>query len=157
MVWLIVGILVIGGVVYYGGRALAGALASRLPYSVDRSIDEMAAGDAASAETKCTNPRLVGALAAKALGLVSLTFGRDQERESDKFGLELMLKAGYAADTFPDFFGRLESHGMPPAWLTTHPASDERAADKRALVSRLGPPTGRAAPIALDDLKAPCK
>jgi len=247
------GVLALGWVVIIGGRWVAARLALALPYSVDRSIGELAAGQYDSGAGVCTNPVLTGAvqeivtnleagldaehrglvvkviddsavnafalpggylfvltgllqelstpeeligvlghevghavkrhglqriaeavwwqlvlsqligdifglsqtMADGALGLLSSAFGRDHERESDTFGLALMHKAGYTPGSFPDFFDRLPSSGMP-AWAQTHPDPGERAKTLRAAIAAMPPLTAPRKPPTLDALKAPC-
>lgn len=99
---------------------------------------------------------VVEALAGGALDLVSLGFDRDQERESDDFGLALMHAAGYVPNNFPAFFARLPEHATPQ-WLTTHPDPGDRATTLRAKIAALPPLTSPTAPPSLARLRAPCR
>lgn len=58
----ILGVLALGWVVVIGGRWAAARLALALPYSVDRSIGELAAKEYDTSASTCTNPVLVGAV-----------------------------------------------------------------------------------------------
>jgi predicted Zn-dependent protease len=77
--------------------------------------------------------------------LISQRYGRDAERESDYYGIQYMVRAGYdprAAVSLQETFVRL-SEGNNPGWLeglfTSHPPSAERVANNQALVDELMP------------------
>ncbi|MDC0598255.1 M48 family metalloprotease [Gammaproteobacteria bacterium] len=77
--------------------------------------------------------------------LVSQRYGRDAERESDYYGIQYMARAGYdprAAITLQETFVRL-SEGQNQSWLNglfaSHPPSQERVDNNRALVAELMP------------------
>ncbi len=65
------------------------------------------------------------------------TFSRDAERESDLFGVEVLPRAGIHPIGLATFFETLqkESGGRPPAFLSSHPATDERIANTRAAIA----------------------
>lgn len=76
-----------------------------------------------------------------AAGLVDKSYSRDQERESDRLGIDTMVKAGYnpkGAVQLQDFFYRQMEGGAEPMWLTglfrTHPFSKERLQDAQAYI-----------------------
>lgn len=64
--------------------------------------------------------------------LASRKFGRDDEREADKLGVEAMYKAGYDPREGAAFFEKLNAlyNGKTPSWLetinSTHPPTPER-------------------------------
>ncbi|MFB6273952.1 MAG: M48 family metalloprotease, partial [Salinibacter sp.] len=65
----------------------------------------------------------IGGTAAK---LLSLSYSRDNERESDRLGVQYAVRAGYAAAEGADFFESLkrkkEQSGQSiPTWQSTHP------------------------------------
>ncbi|MFB6097588.1 MAG: M48 family metalloprotease [Salinibacter sp.] len=65
----------------------------------------------------------IGGAAAK---LLSLSYSRDNERESDRLGVQYAVRAGYAAAEGADFFESLErkqeqSGQSIPTWQSTHP------------------------------------
>ena len=95
------------------------------------------------------------AMTVGALDLVETGFGRDQERESDEFGLDLMRRVGYEPRDFPSFFGRLPDRGMPE-FLSTHPDPGQRAETLRQAIAELRPLDSPVAPPTLEMLKAPC-
>lgn len=77
--------------------------------------------------------------------LISQRYGRDAERESDYYGIQYMVRAGYdpnAAVSLQQTFVRL-SEGRESGWLeglfVSHPPSQERVDNNRALVNELQP------------------
>jgi len=77
--------------------------------------------------------------------LISTRYGRDAERESDYYGIQYMLRAGYdprAAVTLQQTFVRL-SEGRASGWIdglfASHPPSQERVQNNQALVNELQP------------------
>jgi predicted Zn-dependent protease len=126
------------------GHEVAGVLAHEMQHVVRRhGIDNLAreiglriivyavAGDAAAVE------RLA---AENAAGLASMSFSRDQEREADRLGLELVRRAGLDPTGLERIMGTLaaEDGALPAAlsFVSTHPASAERAeslAEQRAV------------------------
>ena len=87
-----------------------------------------------------------GGAAAQAAGMGSQLFfalpnGREQEREADKMGLELAARAGYNPDAAVTLWQKMsaQSKGAPPEFLSTHPASDSRIAELKALTPKVRP------------------
>ena len=79
------------------------------------------------------------------LQLASLKYGRDDERESDYYGMKYMHAAGYdtsAAVTLQEKFVAL-SEGRQSSWLegllASHPPSPERVANNRAALAEFPP------------------
>lgn len=77
--------------------------------------------------------------------LISQRYGRDAELESDYYGIQYMVRAGYdprAAVSLQQTFVRL-SEGRNQSWLNglfaSHPPSQERVDKNRALVNELMP------------------
>ncbi|HEY0963980.1 MAG TPA: M48 family metalloprotease [Pseudomonadales bacterium] len=77
--------------------------------------------------------------------LITTRYGRDAERESDAYGIRYMVRAGYdpnAAVSLQQTFVRL-SEGRESGWLeglfASHPPSQERVDNNRALVAELQP------------------
>lgn len=72
----------------------------------------------------------------------ALAFSRDNEREADDIGLELMTKAGYDPREAPRIWEALEEErkatgkSSPWVFLATHPATDERIETLRALSAK---------------------
>jgi predicted Zn-dependent protease len=73
-----------------------------------------------------------GEAASQGLGLLFLKFGRDDERQSDKLGVEYSSKIGYDAQQMANFFNTLQRKGAEsgaaelPNFLSTHPNPGER-------------------------------
>jgi predicted Zn-dependent protease len=72
-------------------------------------------------------------------------YGRDQEREADQVGLELMVKAGYAPLAAPEVWEQLIAESKagtstrPSAFLfATHPEPEERLGTLRAAAEKSG-------------------
>lgn len=87
-----------------------------------------------------------GSMAAQGAGLGSQLFfalpnGREQERESDRIGLELAARAGYNPDAAVTLWQKMSAgnKGAPPEFLSTHPASANRIADLKALAPKVRP------------------
>jgi predicted Zn-dependent protease len=87
-----------------------------------------------------------GSMAAQGAGLGSQLFfalpnGREQEREADKMGLELAARAGYNPDAAVTLWQKMSANnnGAPPEFLSTHPASENRIADLKALAPKVRP------------------
>ena len=68
-------------------------------------------------------------------------FGRDAERESDAFAVEVMPRAGYDPIGLVTFFNTLrsESGSGGASFLSSHPATDERIEETRLLIAALPP------------------
>jgi predicted Zn-dependent protease len=92
----------------------------------------------------------VGVLMGSATELGQLRFGRDQESDADRGAVELLSRAKLPADGMVRFFGTLDRQGgvAPPAFLSSHPPSRERAAALAAEIARRG--AWPIEPLALD-------
>jgi predicted Zn-dependent protease len=87
-------------------------------------------------------PQLVVALGGGLadVGLIR-PFGRAQELQADELGLRYMARAGYDPREAVAFWRRmlaLEGDERPPAFLSTHPASEQRIAALERLLPALG-------------------
>jgi predicted Zn-dependent protease len=84
----------------------------------------------------------LGELTAAALGVAFLKYGRDDERESDRLGMEYAARGGWDPAGVPDFLSTLarldalSTRGVPN-WLSTHPEPAERVEEARPLVLKL--------------------
>jgi predicted Zn-dependent protease len=63
-----------------------------------------------------------------------LNFSRDNEREADRVGFQILVDAGFDARSMAAFFTRMQSgtriyESIAPAYLRTHPLTVERIAD----------------------------
>lgn len=94
-------------------------------------------------------------LAGQAGNLLSLKFDRDQETESDTFGVDLMIKTGFDPTPVPNFFERLPDHNLPE-WFSTHPNPDGRADELRDRLRGLTLSDKKADVPTLEQLQAPC-
>lgn len=91
----------------------------------------------------------LGDLAAQAgAQLLSLKYGRDDEREADALGLLLAARAGYdprAGVSLWQKMAQASSGRAPPAWLSTHPAGPDRIREIERRLPRAQPEFERAA------------
>jgi predicted Zn-dependent protease len=93
-------------------------------------------------ESMKKNKEMTRALALMAYGLgtqigILLPYSRQHEFEADKIGLVLMARAGYDPRQAPDFWVRMNQAGggkRPPAWLSTHPAPEQRIAEMHKFI-----------------------
>lgn len=71
----------------------------------------------------------------------SLPNGREQERESDRMGLELSSRAGYNPNAAVTLWQKMgaQSKDAPPEFFSTHPSSQNRIADLQALAPTMMP------------------
>jgi predicted Zn-dependent protease len=83
--------------------------------------------------------RQAGQLAA---GLLDNTYSREQERESDRLGVDYLVAAGYnplGAVQLQEYFYRQVEQGAEPVWLAglfrTHPFSKERMLDLQSYIA----------------------
>lgn len=63
-----------------------------------------------------------------------MKFSRDHETEADKIGLDLLVRACFDPREAPGLWERMGQIGggqRPPEWMSTHPASETRAANFR--------------------------
>jgi predicted Zn-dependent protease len=85
-----------------------------------------------------------GSQAALALGQAAaisrqLSFSRDNEREADRVGFQILVDAGFDPQGMADFFTRMQQGtrayaSMAPAYLQNHPLTEERIADMQARI-----------------------
>ena len=79
-------------------------------------------------------------LTSAALSLAFLKYGRDDERESDRLGMEYAARGGWDPAGVPNFLetlarlSALSERGVPN-WLSTHPEPAERVVEARPLVA----------------------
>jgi predicted Zn-dependent protease len=79
-------------------------------------------------------------IAGAAMNLSELKFSRDQESEADAGGVELLEKAKLPAGGLQSIFEMLARETADiPAFLSTHPADEQRLATLEKLVSERGP------------------
>ncbi len=71
----------------------------------------------------------------------ALPNSREQERESDRIGLELAARAGYNPQAAITLWQKMEAQGgsKPPEFLSTHPANENRISELRELIPTVQP------------------
>ncbi|MCC5827900.1 MAG: M48 family metalloprotease [Phycisphaeraceae bacterium] len=72
----------------------------------------------------------------------ALSFSRSHELEADQLGLRYMTRAGYDPEGLIEVFEILKSlqgGAAGPEWLSTHPTTDRRIAETRALIQEQHP------------------
>jgi beta-barrel assembly-enhancing protease len=92
---------------------------------------------------------IAGTLAGQAaLELTSLQFSRDDESEADEHGFDALVAAEIDPSGMPAFFNTLAKTGggQVPAFLSTHPASEERDRALRQRLASVGTRTFQALP-----------
>lgn len=65
-----------------------------------------------------------------------INFTRDNEREADRIGIQILADAGFDPDDMPDFFERLQRASryagtQLPTYLMTHPVTTDRLAEAK--------------------------
>jgi beta-barrel assembly-enhancing protease len=68
-----------------------------------------------------------------ASSLIVMNYSRDMERQADVFGTRILVAADYSADGVRNLMAKLgkinaedEENPEPPAWLSTHPNTNQR-------------------------------
>ncbi len=76
-------------------------------------------------------------IAQGSLGVAHASFSRKQESSADRYGIELLQKTYGHVGGATDFFERLaaEDSRRGPAWLASHPLSEERVRELRAQIA----------------------
>ena len=75
---------------------------------------------------------VVSGLAQVGVGMLFLSFSRDNERQADELGVEYASKAGYDGKELASFFETLErmnpgsDRSGLPGWFSTHPSPEDR-------------------------------
>ncbi|MEX0384302.1 M48 family metalloprotease [Spiribacter pallidus] len=92
------------------------------------------------------NPQagMAAATSGMASGIDSqLAYSRDHEREADRVGMRILARADLNPQGMPDFFQVLMDdsryRSQPPAFLSTHPLTEARIADARAIARSIAP------------------
>jgi predicted Zn-dependent protease len=101
--------------------------------------------------------RPFGQLAASALGVLFLKYGRDDELQADDLGVRYAASSGWDPNGVPAMLttlGRIEeasdNKGVPN-WLSTHPAAENRVQQVQAAVLRAKPAGSSVRPTARAD------
>jgi len=99
---------------------------------------------------------IVDDLIVGATRLHSLRFDRDEEREADRFGLDLCARSGIDPAALGHFLGRLPDGAIE--WLSTHPSSEGRRSDLFEMLRRGRVRVAPGPPLPdLDRLRAECR
>ena len=119
-------------------------IASRIDRSKFLSIGTLAAlvGAIFAGGGEASGALLAGSMATSQAALLS--YGREDESDADKFGLQYMLKAGYSPQGMAKAFQVLQSkslgsHADFPTYLSTHPNINARIATVNSFVRGLKP------------------
>ena len=88
-----------------------------------------------------------GDLASVGLGMAFTKFSRDDERESDRLGMEYAARAEFDPTGVPRFLATLAridemSERGVPNWLSTHPEPAERVGETQPIAARLATTAG---------------
>lgn len=126
---------------------ILGVMAHELAHVERRHILKSASSSLGSLVGYIIIATVAGADAAGVLisvtNFTSLTFSRADEAEADRRGLEFIQNAGFSADGMVSFFEKLaaESNILEKSltFLSTHPASDDRAATLKELIKKKRP------------------
>jgi predicted Zn-dependent protease len=123
------------GIAVIMGHEVAHALARHGAERMSQQMGAQAIGQILSVGVGQVNPALQDDfLQLYGLGAtvgVLLPWGRTQESEADRIGLNLMAKAGYDPATAIVFWERMSKVGSgdkPPEFLSTHPSDQTRIA-----------------------------
>lgn len=128
--------------------ALAGVLGHEIGHVVNRHAAEhmatsqlgqrltLAFGVGASDRSGGQNAALIAAMVNQ---LTQLRFSREDESESDRYGLKYMAQAGFdpsAMLNVMEILREAAKGGNPPEFLATHPAPESRLAEIREILRR---------------------
>jgi predicted Zn-dependent protease len=86
-----------------------------------------------------------GDLSSMALGVAFLKYGRDDEREADRLGMEYAAGGGWDPAGVPNFLqtlariDELSARGVPN-WLSTHPEPAQRVVEAQPLLTKFATP-----------------
>lgn len=114
------------------GHAVARHGGKRMTQGVILGGAQMALGEVLKSKGYSDNTTTLALAAAGGLTQVGvvLPFSRGHETEADAMGLEYMAKAGYDPQEAAKFWLRFAALGSSgPAFLSTHPQSEDRAAE----------------------------
>ncbi len=108
---------------------LAGLLAHEIAHAVLSHGFQLATRGSLTANVTQYIPYVGGT----AGNLIVMNYSRDMEKQADIYGTKILVASDYAADGVRDLMAQLhklneqdENHVEPPAWLSTHPNTEER-------------------------------
>ncbi len=124
-------------------RSVAASKRASMLSIASMSVGVLVASRAGRSGGDAANAAITGGQALAAQG--QLNFSRDMEREADRFGMQAMQGAGFAAGGMAAMFEKLDqtsrlndSGGFP--YLRSHPLTSERIGEARSrLASQAGP------------------
>ena len=93
--------------------------------------------------------RPFGDVGSAGLGVLFMKFGRDDEREADRVGIDYTAKGGWDPNAVPTVLQTLArmdelSEKGVPNWLSTHPEPESRVAEAAPLAAKVAAPGARA-------------
>ncbi|MCL4217670.1 MAG: M48 family metalloprotease [Candidatus Hydrogenedentes bacterium] len=124
---------------------LAGVMAHELGHVISRHIGEQytraqVASIVLGVVQAASNSQAAQQAAEMGAGLAMLSFSRQQELESDRIAVDMMLHAGYKPEALITLFQKLGAtegaSGGPPAILRTHPATSRRVQELEAIIAQ---------------------
>ncbi|NJM11118.1 MAG: M48 family metalloprotease [Synechococcaceae cyanobacterium SM1_2_3] len=126
-------------------RHIVRAIADMKRLALPMAAAMIASAALAASSKQAGQAAMVGTMAASAQHQISFT--RANEQEADRFGVQLLAKAGFDPKGMSDFFTKLErlagsGNNQIPEMLLTHPRPENRAADTQ---DRIETPPRRAA------------
>jgi predicted Zn-dependent protease len=139
---------------------LAGVLAHEVGHVTERHVAQQLVTQyglsALTAAALGGNPGVPAQIAASLVqnGLL-LKYTRDQEREADRDAVQALAKVGVSADPLANFFQRLAASENTPAFLAflqTHPAPAERAANVDRLATEMNAHRGEVGVAAIQPI-----
>lgn len=100
------------------------------------AMSAIGAGLGMTQMTPETKDTVMGVLGMGANVGVLLPFSREHESEADVEGLRYAIRAGYDPEAAPKLWDKMAKLGgsSGPAWMSTHPASADRAAKLREMI-----------------------
>jgi predicted Zn-dependent protease len=120
-------------------------IARMLQQQKQSSIASIAALAAALLLSRVNSQAAEAAVAFGQAGVIQsqLNFSRDNEREADRFGLQILDQAGFDPRGMASFFERLQRatrvyESGAPSYLRTHPLTYERIADMQSRTEEMG-------------------
>lgn len=114
---------------------LAGVLGHEIGHVIERhgaqqmAVQQRNQGLVAAAATATENPAALGTIAQYVANFTQLKYGRDDELESDAWGIQIMVDAGYDPRALIGVMRILEEAAggaSQPEWLSTHPNPGNR-------------------------------
>lgn len=113
-------------------RHIVRAIADMKRLALPMAAAMIASAALAASSKQAGQAAMVGTMAASAQHQISFT--RANEQEADRFGIQLLAKAGFDPKGMSDFFTKLErlvgsGNNQIPEMLLTHPRPESRAAD----------------------------